>query len=67
MASETGGLNFTPYLIFINLNLATRSSSYSIGQHSSRSMTSLQVIQGIEESVKGHRENAISQIRKVGN
>lgn len=67
MASKTEGLNFILYLIFINLNLATRTSSYSIGQHSSSSVTSLQVIQGIEESVKGHRENAISQIQNVGN
>lgn len=44
---------FTFHLILSNLNLATCASGCSIRQHSSRSMTSLQVIQGIEDSVKG--------------
>lgn len=53
VARDTGGVNFTFDLVLINLNLATCASGYSIRQHSSRSRTSLQVIQGIEDSVKG--------------
>lgn len=53
VAGETGEVNFTFDLVLINLNLATCASGYSIRQHRSRSMTSLQVIHGIEDSVKG--------------